>query len=83
MIDCAIHLQFPTTNNIAEYKAVLTGLDLAKAAGASLVVIHSDSQVIVGHVNGNYEAKDTKKYLHLVKKQMNLNFAVKFVQIPR
>ena len=24
-----------------------------------------------------------KKYLHLVKKQMNLNFVAKFVQVPR
>ena len=46
------------------------GLDLAKAVGASLVVIHSESQVIVGHVNGDYKAKgeQMKKYLHLVKK---------------
>ena len=57
MIECAIRHQFPTTNNISEYEVVLIGLDLAKATGTSLVVIHSDSQVIVGHVNGNYEAK--------------------------
>lgn len=37
-----ICLQFPTTNNEAEYEAVLTGLNLAKATGASSVVIHYD-----------------------------------------
>ena len=45
------------TNNEAKYEVVFTGLDLDEAAEASLVVIHSDSQVIVGHNNEDYEAK--------------------------
>lgn len=43
LIESAIHLQVLTTNNEAEYKVVLTSLDLAKVAVASLVVIHSNS----------------------------------------
>ena len=42
------------TNNEAEFEAILIGLDLAKVAGASLVVLHSDSQVVIGHINGDY-----------------------------
>ena len=57
IINCAIRLQFPMTNNEVEYEAILMGLDLAKAVGALLVVLHSDSQVIIGHINGDYEAK--------------------------
>ena len=49
------------TNNEAEYEAVLSSLDLAKAAGAKSVVIHCDSQVVVGHINGDYEAKGERK----------------------
>ena len=81
VIECAVCLRFPKTNNKAEYEALLTGLDLAKAVWASLVVIHSDSQVIVEHVNGDYEAKgeQIKKYLSLVKRQMDQNFTTKFV----
>ena len=45
------------TNNEAKYEVVFTGLDLDEAAKASLVVIHSDSQVIVEHNNEDYEAK--------------------------
>ena len=41
-VECAVHLQFSTTNNKAEYEVVLSGLDLAKAAGAMSVVIHCD-----------------------------------------
>ena len=33
IIECAVRLQFSTTNNEAEYEAILTRLDLAKAVG--------------------------------------------------
>ena len=46
-----VHLQFPTTNNEMEYEAIFSGLDLAKAVGVMLVVIHYDSQVVVRHIN--------------------------------
>lgn len=56
LIECMVCLQFLTTNNEAKYKVVLTSLDLVKAVGALLAITYSDSQVIVGHVNGYYEA---------------------------
>ena len=42
-IECMIRLDFPTTNNEAEYEALAAGLDLAKAAGAVNMIIHCDS----------------------------------------
>ena len=45
-IECMVRLNFPTTNNEVEYKALMAGLDLAKATGAATVVIHCDSQVV-------------------------------------
>ena len=45
-IECIIKLDFPTTNNEAEYEALIAGLDLTKAASAENVIIHCDSQVI-------------------------------------
>ena len=41
-----IRLDFPTTDNEAEYKALVAGLDLARAVGAISVVIYCNSQVI-------------------------------------
>uniref|UniRef100_A0A2N9F391 Integrase catalytic domain-containing protein n=1 Tax=Fagus sylvatica TaxID=28930 RepID=A0A2N9F391_FAGSY len=41
-------LQYPTTNNEAEYEALLTGLRIAKELGANRLKIRSDSQLIVG-----------------------------------
>ena len=85
MIECAIYLQFPTTNNEANYEAVLTGLDLAKAVEASLVVIQNDSQVIVGHINRDYKVKgeQMKEYLSMVKERVSQKFLAKCVQIQR
>ncbi|XP_075650146.1 uncharacterized protein LOC142620706 [Castanea sativa] len=42
-IECMIRLGFTTTNNEAEYEALVAGLDLATAAGAKSVVVYSDS----------------------------------------
>ena len=60
-----IRLDFLTTNNEAEYEALVAGLDLAKAIGATSVVIYCDSQVITNQVNGNYECNGErmKRYL--------------------
>ena len=43
-IECMIRLDFPTTNNEAEYEALVAGLDLARAAGAGNMIIHCDSR---------------------------------------
>ena len=69
------------TNNEAKYEAILTGHDLAKAVGVLLVVIHSDSQVIVN----DYEAKGEwiKEYLRMIKERVSQKFLAKFVQILR
>jgi len=45
-IECMIWLDFLTTNNEAEYEALVAGLDLVKAAGAENVIVHCDSQVV-------------------------------------
>ena len=45
-IECMIRLDFLTTNNEAEYEALVARLDLAKAAGAGNMIVHCNSQVI-------------------------------------
>ena len=46
-IECMIRLDFPTTNNEAEYETLVARLDLAKAAGAENMVVYCDSQVVI------------------------------------
>ena len=83
-IECTIRLDIPTTNNKAEYEALVAGLDLAKAAGAKNVVVHYDSQVVISQVNGGYEYNNgrMKRYLEEVKNRIS-SIKVRFVQIPR
>ena len=83
-IECMIQLDFPTTNNEAEYEALVAGLDLTKAAGAENMIMHCDSQVITSQINGDYECRNErmKKYLEVVKSRIS-GLEVKFVQIPR
>jgi ribonuclease HI len=56
----ALRLEFRTTNNEAEYEAVIAGLGMALELGAVSVEVQSDSQVIVGHIQGEFEAKGEK-----------------------
>ncbi|XP_075636870.1 uncharacterized protein LOC142609130 [Castanea sativa] len=83
-IKCMIRLDFPTTNNEAEYKALIAGLDLAKAVEAANVVIHCNSQVVTSQVNGEYECKGEKikKYWEQVKRRVD-ELQAKIIQIPR
>ena len=73
------------TNNEMKYEAVLLGLDLAKAIGAMLVVIHCDSQVVSRHINGDYEAKREwmREYLSIIKGKVSKGLSAKFVLIPK
>ena len=79
-IECMIRLDFPTTNNEAEYEALIAGLDLARATGAGNMTIHCDSQVITSQINGDFECRNErmKKYLGEVKGRI-AGLEVKFV----
>ena len=83
-IECMIQLDFPTTNNEAEYEALVARLDLTKATGAGNVIMHCDSQVITSQIKGEYKCRSErmKKYLEEVKNRID-SLEVKFVQIPR
>ncbi len=46
------------TNNVAEYRALLLGIERARELGASEVELIGDSELIVRQVNGDYKVKD-------------------------
>ena len=46
------------TNNVAEYRAVLLGIELARSLGAREVELVGDSELIVRQVKGEYRVKD-------------------------
>ena len=43
-----VHLHYQTTNNEAEYEALLKGLELTKSLGAESVLVQGDSQLVMG-----------------------------------
>ena len=48
----------PATNNVAEYRALLLGIERAQALGAREVELVGDSELIVRQVKGEYRVKD-------------------------
>ena len=45
------------TNNVAEYRAVLLGLELARELGAASVEIVNDSELVARQIGGQYKVK--------------------------
>jgi ribonuclease HI len=45
------------TNNVAEYRALLLGLEAARARGATEVEVVNDSELVAHQVNGRYRVK--------------------------
>jgi ribonuclease HI len=53
------------TNNVAEYRALLLGIEMAAAHGASELELIGDSELVVRQVEGKYKVKDaTMRELH-------------------
>jgi ribonuclease HI len=46
------------TNNVAEYRALLLGIELASELGADQLELVGDSELIVKQVRGEYRVKD-------------------------
>ncbi|MGK2955363.1 MAG: ribonuclease HI family protein [Solirubrobacterales bacterium] len=46
------------TNNVAEYKALIAGIRLAKELGADEVDLIGDSELVVKQVQGKYKVKN-------------------------
>jgi ribonuclease HI len=61
------------TNNVAEYRALLRGIELAAAHGADEVELVGDSELVVRQVEGRYKVKDaTLRELHAeVKRELS------------
>ena len=72
VVEQAIWLDFSMSNNEAEYEAILAGIDLAQFVSSENLLIRSDSQLVVGQVNGEYKTQDQcmARYVGLVKQRL-------------
>ena len=57
VIDEAAQVLGVATNNVAEYRGLLLGLERAKALGATAVRVVNDSELVAKQVNGRYKVK--------------------------
>ncbi|KAI5317797.1 hypothetical protein L3X38_037504 [Prunus dulcis] len=85
LLEQAISLGFPASNNEEEYKALLAGLRLAKELAIKKLAIYSDSQLITNQASGEYMAKHPKMILYLDKVQELLKAFPTFTiqQVPQ
>ena len=85
IMEQAIRLDFSTSNNEAEYKAIIAGIDLAIFVSSEKIIIRSDSQLVVGQVNGEYGTRDERmtKYVSLVTRRFGNFAAWKLEQVSR
>ncbi len=74
-----------TTNNQAEYSAVIAALEKAIALGAKQVDLRSDSELVVRQINGRYRVKNAAlKPLYQRVKQLLSQFEGSTVSsVPR
>ena len=59
-IEKSLRLGFSSTNNKAEYEALLTRMIMVQKLGGKAVEVFSNSRLVVGQVQGELEAKDPK-----------------------
>ncbi|XP_076931902.1 uncharacterized protein LOC143597220 [Bidens hawaiensis] len=62
-----LRLKIKSTNNEAEYEALLAGLRIAKKLWARYLEAHVDSMLVANQIEGSYDAKDDKMASYLAQ----------------
>lgn len=73
------------TNNVAEYSALIAGLELARTKGVTDLTVHVDSELVVHQLNGEWKIKNDRLRNLAVKARHLLNsFDSSFIShVPR
>lgn len=74
-----------TTNNKAEYRAMLKAIETARALNATQLLCHGDSELIVFQLQGRYRIKDLnlQQLAEKVKSAAKGLEAITWKQVPR
>src|SRR3954471_18325246 len=73
VISCAFSLTEPCTNNIAEYNALLIGLQLAHQLGVRNLQAYGDSELVINQLRGEYEVRSDDLFPYF-------NFAIQMAE---
>jgi ribonuclease HI len=73
------------TNNIAEYRALILGLETALERGTSVISIYLDSELLVRQIQGIYRVKnpDLKPLMAEIRDLLNRFDTWKIEHVPR
>ena len=77
LIEQSFTLDFPGTNNEAEYEAVFIGLKMTVTLGATGLEVSCNSLMVVSQVKEKYNAKDEQMAAYL---QLILSLKLKFLR---
>ena len=86
LIEKSLHFAFKTSNNQADYEAILAGLSLAREVDVKKLTCKTDSKLTVGHLNDEFQIKNPilLQYYHLVRVVIQFAFEqVRVEHIPR
>jgi len=86
LVEKSLYFSFKTSNNQAEYEAILAGLSLARKVGVKSLTCKTYSKLTVGHLNDEFQIKDPTllQYYHLVQKVIQSAFEqVRIQHIPK
>ena len=60
VMEKSLQLSFLATNNEVKYEALLAGVAIINQLGGEVVKLYFDSRLVVGQVNGEFEARDER-----------------------
>src|SRR3954469_8659864 len=80
-----LHIHFATSNNVAEYEALVHGIKLAKEIGIQRILCYGDSDLVVQQCTSNWDANDENmaSYRFLVQQLSGFFEGCEFHHIPR
>ncbi|GAV85817.1 RVT_3 domain-containing protein [Cephalotus follicularis] len=84
-LEYALRFGFKATNNEAEWEALIAGLIIVKHVEVQKIEASSDSQLVVGLVSGEYEAREESmaKYLAHVQSLKSAFQVFRVLKVPR
>ncbi|GAV57128.1 RVT_3 domain-containing protein [Cephalotus follicularis] len=85
MLEYALRFKFKATNKEAEWEALIAGLMIAKHLEVRKIEASSDSQLVVGLANGEYEAREDPmvKYLSHFQGMKSAFEVLRILKVPR
>lgn len=84
-VEQSIIFKFCISNNQAEYEALIAGMELVGDLGANYLECHTDSQMVVGQMNDQFQVKDDQllQYYHHAKRLEARFRTVNIKHVPR